>query len=104
MFVALAIHGRLKPGKEMEFLAAEEAFSQVMRRHRGFRERHILKDEAKGVYVSLGIWESQADQEAAGPELRKHLSEESRAGRATLNFEEEPADLRFLTSVQSVRP
>ena len=104
MFVALAIHGRLKPGKESEFLAAQEAFSEAMRRHRGFRERHILKDEAKGVYVSLGIWESRADQEAAGPDLRKHMSEEFRAGRAISSFEDEPEDLRFLTAVQSVRP
>ncbi len=104
MFVALAIHGRLRPGKEKEFLAAQEAFGQAMKRHRGFRERHVLKDEAKGIYVSLGIWESREDHEAAGPELRKYMSEEFRAGRAIANFEDEPEDLRFLTVVQSVRP
>ncbi len=103
MYVALAIHGRLKPGKEAEFLAAQEAFSQAMKRCHGFRERHLLKDDVKGVFVSLGVWESREDHEAAGAELRKHMSEEYRAGRAIANFEDEPADLRFLTSVQSVR-
>lgn len=103
MYVALAVHGRLKSGKEAEFLAAQEAFSHAMKGFRGFRERHLLKDDVNGVFVSLGIWESREDHEAAGPELRKHMSEEYRAGRAIANFEDEPADVRFLTAVQSVR-
>ncbi len=103
MYVALAIHGRLKPGKEPEFLAAQEAFSLAMRDHPGFRERHVLKDEARGIFVSLGIWESKEAHEAAGPDLRKHMSEEFRAGRSISNFEDDPEDLHFLTTVQSVR-
>ncbi len=42
--------------------------------------------------------------EAAGPELRKQGSEDVRAGRAIANFEDEPADLRFLTTVPPFHP
>ncbi len=103
MYVALAIHRHLKPGSERDFLAAQEALSQTMKGHRGFRERHVFRDEAQGIFVSLGIWESREDHEAATPELRKHFAEQYRAGKGVSNFEEEPEELHFLTPVQSVR-
>ncbi len=103
MYVALSIHRHLKAGKESEFLAAQEALNQAAKGLRGFRERQLLRDEAQGVFVSLGIWESREDHEAALPALRKHFSEQYRAGKGISDFVEGPDELFFLTPVRSER-
>ncbi len=100
MVVGILRH--LRSGEENEFLAAQAA-SQAMKGHRGFRERHVLRDGAQSIFVSLGIWEPKEDHEAASPDLRKHMAEQFRAGRSISDFEDETEEVHLLTPVQSVR-
>ncbi len=103
MFVTVGFHHHLTAGKESEFLASQQAFSEAMKGLPGFRERHILRDEAGGAVVSLSIWESRDAFIAAGPDLIKYRAEQSRAGRDFSKFQDEPETLYMLEPIHSVR-
>ncbi len=103
MFVTIGIFRRITAGKESEFLAAQQAFSEAGKGLRGFHERHILRDETSGILVALSIWESQTDFKAAGPGIMKYRAEQSRAGKDFSKFLDEPEELYQLTPIHSER-
>ncbi len=101
MFVTIGIFRHITAGKEDEFLAAQQAFSEAGKGLRGFRERHILRDETSGALVALSIWESQGDFKAAGPNIMKYRAEQSRAGNDFSRFLDQPEELYQLVPIQS---
>ncbi len=104
MFITIGIFRHVTTGKESDFLASQQAFSEVGKGLRGFRERHILRDETSGVLVALSVWESREDFEAAGPVFMKYRGEQNRAGKDFSNFLDEPEELYRLSPIHSVRP
>ncbi len=103
MFATVGIFRHVTAGKEDEFLAAQKAFSEVGKGLKGFRERHILRDEATGTLFAFSIWESREDFKAAGPNLMKFRAEQSRAGRDFSRFLDEPEELYQLTPIHSTK-
>lgn len=101
MFVILGIFRRVTAGKESEFLAAQRAFGEWGKNLRGFRERHLFRDESSGVLVAFSMWESQAAFEAAGPDLMKYRAEQSREGKDFSKFLDAPEELYKLTPIPS---
>ncbi len=104
MFVTLGIFRHVTAGKEREFLAAHKALSEHGKGLRGFRERHVLRDESSGALVTLAIWDSQEAFEAAGPYLMKYRGEQSRAGRDFSKFLDAPEELYRLAPIDLVPP
>ncbi len=102
LFVTLAIFRSVTAGKESEFLAAQQAFGEWGKGLRGFRERHMFRDESSGALVALSIWESKETFEAAGPDLMKYRAEKSRAGKDFSRFLDVPEELYRLTPIRSV--
>ncbi len=102
MFVTVGIFRHVTAGKEGEFLAAQEEFSEMGKGLQGFRDRHILRDEKTGVLFALSTWESREDFQAAGPHLMKYRAEQNRAGRDFSKFLDEPEELYFLTPIHSM--
>lgn len=102
MFVILGIFRRVVPGKENEFLAAQQAFGEWGKSLRGFRERLIFRDESSGALVAFSTWESQEAFEAAGPDLMKYRAEQNRRGKDFSKFLEAPEELYRLTPIHSV--
>lgn len=102
MFATLGIFRRVTAGKENEFLAAQGAFSEWGKSLRGFRERHIFRDQSSGTLVAFAIWESQEAFEAAGPDLMKYRAEQNRAGKDFSKFLDAPEELYKLSLIHSM--
>ncbi len=101
MFFVVSIFRRVTAGKEGEFLAAQDAFSEMMKGLQGCRGRQILRDEKMGILFALTTWDSREVFQAAGPQLMKYRGEQNRAGRDFSKFLEEPEELYFLAPVDS---
>ncbi len=65
MFVAIGIH-RPYPEKEALLIDSMRRFGEVMKKQKGLRQVHQLRDERSGALVGLAIWDSKEDWEAAG--------------------------------------
>jgi heme-degrading monooxygenase HmoA len=68
MFVHLGVH-RPRAGKEDDLIDSLRRFGAAMEGRGGFRGAYVLRGQPPGALVSLALWESRRDWEAARPAM-----------------------------------